>query len=456
MSQSHRTARLLTCLALVIAFTLGAGPPASAAECPNADVAPTADNLGDVRGAILCMTNVERRSRDLRPLRENQRLRKAAGSHSADMVRNRFFAHTGHDGDSFVDRVIDAGYVTRNDGWKLGENLAWGTGDLSTARAVHDAWMKSPGHKPTSSGRPTASSASASGSASPTTTASARRSPTTSGSRREDRRRSPRAAHPHLRPQSGCRQAALAAGHRVRPGADRDGDRRWLRPDRDRQRGAVADHRAPATELAGGRSQDLVLAPDDAIGRAMTRQRLISGERRLLRGVGAAAPGRRQPGLGRAHRVARRRREPGHADLPAPGHLRAARARGAPALPGRPRPADGPVQPPPLRAGARAPGPAPPPDRRGRSGADDRPRRLQGASTTSSATPSATSCCAALGASLQRAQPRDRRARPAQRRRVRRPAARSGSRRRRRSSPRSSSSWCARHASGVRAANGRR
>ena len=147
MSQSHRTTRLLTCLALALAFTLGAGPPAPAAECANADIAPTADNLDDVRGAILCMTNVERRSRDLRPLRENQKLRKAAGSHSADMVRNGFFSHTGHDGDTFVDRVLDSGYVTRNDGWKLGENLAWGTGELSTARGVLDAWMKSAGHK---------------------------------------------------------------------------------------------------------------------------------------------------------------------------------------------------------------------------------------------------------------------------------------------------------------------
>jgi uncharacterized protein YkwD len=147
MSRSHRTARLLSCLALAIAFTLGAGPPAPAAECANADVAPTADNLDDVRGAILCLTNVERRSRHLQPLRENAKLRKAAGSHSADMVRNGFFAHTAPDGDTFVDRVVKARYVLRNDAWTLGENLAWGTGDLSTARGVHDAWMKSAGHK---------------------------------------------------------------------------------------------------------------------------------------------------------------------------------------------------------------------------------------------------------------------------------------------------------------------
>jgi uncharacterized protein YkwD len=46
-----------------------------------------------------------------------------------------------------VDRIIGAGYAKRNDGWTLGENLAWGTGDLSSAKGVMDAWMNSPGHK---------------------------------------------------------------------------------------------------------------------------------------------------------------------------------------------------------------------------------------------------------------------------------------------------------------------
>ena len=46
-----------------------------------------------------------------------------------------------------ADRIIGAGYVRRNDAWTLGENLAWGTGDLSTANGVMQAWMNSAGHK---------------------------------------------------------------------------------------------------------------------------------------------------------------------------------------------------------------------------------------------------------------------------------------------------------------------
>ena len=35
----------------------------------------------------------------------------------------------------------------RNDGWSLGENLAWGSGELGTARGIHEAWMRSNGHR---------------------------------------------------------------------------------------------------------------------------------------------------------------------------------------------------------------------------------------------------------------------------------------------------------------------
>ena len=63
------------------------------------------------------------------------------------MVRGGFFSHTARDGDTFVDRIIGAGYARRNDGWTLGENLAWGTGDVGTARAIHAAWMRSSGHR---------------------------------------------------------------------------------------------------------------------------------------------------------------------------------------------------------------------------------------------------------------------------------------------------------------------
>jgi uncharacterized protein YkwD len=87
------------------------------------------------------------RAERLPALKENAKLRKAALGHSADMVGEGYFDHSSTNGDSFVDRILDAGYAKRNDGWSLGENLAWGTGDLSSPQGIMDAWMNSAGHK---------------------------------------------------------------------------------------------------------------------------------------------------------------------------------------------------------------------------------------------------------------------------------------------------------------------
>jgi uncharacterized protein YkwD len=155
MSQSNvsalkHTDRSLACGLLVAATTFAAASPASAAApaaCANADIAPTSQNTDAIRASVLCLINAERTKLRMPALRENAKLRKAALGHSTDMVRNGYFAHTDPDGDTLVDRIISSGYTRKNDGWTLGENLAWGTGDLSTPQGIHDAWMHSSGHK---------------------------------------------------------------------------------------------------------------------------------------------------------------------------------------------------------------------------------------------------------------------------------------------------------------------
>jgi uncharacterized protein YkwD len=119
----------------------------AAAPCVNTDIVPAADNLDLVRAAILCLHNQIRTQNGLPTLRENQRLRRAAIAHSASMVNGGYFDHTSPSGDTFVDRILSARYAKRTDGWTLGENLAWGTGELSTPAGVMNAWMNSPGHK---------------------------------------------------------------------------------------------------------------------------------------------------------------------------------------------------------------------------------------------------------------------------------------------------------------------
>jgi uncharacterized protein YkwD len=118
-----------------------------AQDCGNTDVLPAADNLAQIRAAVLCLHNQTRAAKGLPLLRENARLDKAALGHSDDMVAEGYFDHTTPGGTSFVDRILAAGYVKRDAGWVLGENLAWGTGDLSTPDGVMTSWMNSPGHK---------------------------------------------------------------------------------------------------------------------------------------------------------------------------------------------------------------------------------------------------------------------------------------------------------------------
>jgi len=119
----------------------------SPAVCQNTDVLPSAENIELVRAAILCLHNRIRSQHNLPALKDNAKLRKAATGHANAMVGEGYFDHDSPDGDTFVDRIIGAGYARRTEGWTLGENLAWGTGDLSSPSGIMNAWMSSAGHK---------------------------------------------------------------------------------------------------------------------------------------------------------------------------------------------------------------------------------------------------------------------------------------------------------------------
>jgi uncharacterized protein YkwD len=116
-------------------------------HCANPHVVPTRRNLGKVRRAILCLHNQIRASHHLPLLRLNRKLIRAAAGHSTSMVHKRYFDHTDPSGATFVQRIERAHYVRPNQAWSLGENIAWGTGSLSTPAGVMRAWMHSPGHR---------------------------------------------------------------------------------------------------------------------------------------------------------------------------------------------------------------------------------------------------------------------------------------------------------------------
>jgi diguanylate cyclase (GGDEF)-like protein/PAS domain S-box-containing protein len=120
---------------------------ASTAPCANGDLTPDPTNLGVVEAATLCLINQVRGTHGLSALAPNAALQSSAEKHNNDMVSKDYFEHAGPAGDTPLSRIEAAGYITdRNENWLVGENIAWGTLDLSTPAAIVNAWVNSPDH----------------------------------------------------------------------------------------------------------------------------------------------------------------------------------------------------------------------------------------------------------------------------------------------------------------------
>src|SRR6266404_6298350 len=131
-----RTLRIAVPL-LLGAVALGGAPSASASTvCAAADALPLKAAPVTLANAAGCLVNQERARRHLLPLRMNHRLVKAATGHARDMVSRDYFSHDTAGGGDFVSRIEQAGYVAPQTFPSLGEDLAWGSGTLGTARAI--------------------------------------------------------------------------------------------------------------------------------------------------------------------------------------------------------------------------------------------------------------------------------------------------------------------------------
>ena len=115
--------------------------------CQNTELTPEAGNIELVRAAVLCLINRKRAENGESPLKTNPLLEAAADSHGAEMIADDYFAHVSPSGETPVDRIRATGYIPNPDaGYVIGENLAWGTYQLSTPQAIVAAWIASPGH----------------------------------------------------------------------------------------------------------------------------------------------------------------------------------------------------------------------------------------------------------------------------------------------------------------------
>jgi uncharacterized protein YkwD len=121
--------------------------PAAPAGCANTTLMPDAGNLELIRAALVCLHNQVRAQNGLVTLAPNAALAVAAAAHSDDMVARGYFEHNTPEGGTFDERVMAAGYAANGEGWSLGENLIWGTGELATPAGLMRAWMNSEHHR---------------------------------------------------------------------------------------------------------------------------------------------------------------------------------------------------------------------------------------------------------------------------------------------------------------------
>jgi uncharacterized protein YkwD len=141
-----------TILAILAIGAIGAAimpaPAATAsAACPGAQSTAGALDETTLERSLLCLINERRGASGLRPVSKSRKLRTAAARHSRAMVSQGFFAHTSPSGRSFVDRIAATGYTRRSRSWLVGENLVWGSGDLSSPASLFAAWIDSPPHR---------------------------------------------------------------------------------------------------------------------------------------------------------------------------------------------------------------------------------------------------------------------------------------------------------------------
>jgi uncharacterized protein YkwD len=95
---------------------------------------------------IVRRMNAIRAARGLRALRVSRQLSAAAAYHTNQMGLRGFFEHESANGTDFWKR-IERFYPSRQArSWSVGENILWGSPEISAAKAVRE-WMQSSPHR---------------------------------------------------------------------------------------------------------------------------------------------------------------------------------------------------------------------------------------------------------------------------------------------------------------------
>jgi uncharacterized protein YkwD len=95
---------------------------------------------------IVRRMNAIRTARGLRALRISRQLSAAAAYHTNQMGLRGFFEHESANGADFWKRIERFYPSRRARSWSVGENILWGSPEISAAKAVRE-WMQSPPHR---------------------------------------------------------------------------------------------------------------------------------------------------------------------------------------------------------------------------------------------------------------------------------------------------------------------
>lgn len=118
---------------------------AAVATRPAAPAAPSA-LLSAYESDLLARINGVRTARGLRPFRVSRGLTAAAAFHSSQMGLRGFFEHESANGAPFWKRIERFYPMLPGRSWSVGENLVWGSPDLSPRSALRQ-WLNSPPHR---------------------------------------------------------------------------------------------------------------------------------------------------------------------------------------------------------------------------------------------------------------------------------------------------------------------
>jgi uncharacterized protein YkwD len=144
-----RTTPLATLLAVLIgAAVFAASAPAAGLiapldMCPNQEDR-TASAIAQEQ-TMLCMTNFARAASGQSGLEETAALAESASDKSRDIFECDSFSHYAC-GREFIYWMRATGYLSAQC-WKVGENLAFGSGEYGSVRSIFRAWMRSPEHR---------------------------------------------------------------------------------------------------------------------------------------------------------------------------------------------------------------------------------------------------------------------------------------------------------------------